>query len=105
MKQLIHLLEQKTKISKNNVESILKLLEEGSTIPFIARYRKEMTGGATDEQLRAFETIYAYSKKLLERKEEIYRLIQERGTSDYRASDYDRRSTNSSGDRRYLSTV
>jgi len=79
MTSLISLLVQKTGISKNNIESILKLLEEGSTIPFIARYRKEMTGGATDEQLRAFETIYAYSKKLLERKEEIKRLIQERG--------------------------
>lgn len=76
---LINLLTQKTGISKNNIESILKLLEEGSTIPFIARYRKEMTGGASDEQLRDFETIYVYSKKLLERKEEIRRLIQERG--------------------------
>ena len=83
MTLLIHLLTQKTGISKNNIESILKLLEEGSTIPFIARYRKEMTGGATDEQLREFETIYAYSKKLLERKEEIRRLIQERGVLSF----------------------
>ncbi|HQS66212.1 MAG TPA: Tex family protein [Sulfuricurvum sp.] len=80
MNPLITLLHEKTGISKTNIESILKLLEEGSTIPFIARYRKEMTGGATDEQLRAFETLYAYSKKLLERKEEIMRLISERGT-------------------------
>jgi len=79
MTSLITLLTQKTFISKNNIESILKLLEEGSTIPFIARYRKEMTGGATDEQLREFETLYVYYKKLLERKEEIRRLIQERG--------------------------
>ncbi len=79
MTPLINHLTQKTGISKNNIESILKLLEEGSTIPFIARYRKEMTGGASDEQLRDFETIYAYSKKLLERKEEVRRLIQERG--------------------------
>jgi len=76
---LINLLTQKTGISKTNIEAILKLLDEGSTIPFIARYRKEMTGGASDEQLRDFETIYVYSKKLLERKEEIRRLIQERG--------------------------
>ncbi|MGZ8546744.1 MAG: Tex-like N-terminal domain-containing protein, partial [Sulfuricurvum sp.] len=80
MTPLIALLTQKTGISKNNIEAILKLLEEGSTIPFIARYRKEMTGGATDEQLREFETLYAYSKKLLERKEEVVRLIQERST-------------------------
>ncbi|MFA6187888.1 MAG: Tex family protein [Sulfuricurvum sp.] len=80
MTPLITLLHEKTGISKSNIESILKLLEEGSTIPFIARYRKEMTGGATDEQLRDFETVYAYSKKLLERKEEVMRLIGERGT-------------------------
>jgi uncharacterized protein len=78
MTPLITLLHEKTGISKSNIESILKLLDEGSTIPFIARYRKEMTGGATDEQLRDFETLYAYSKKLLDRKEEIMRLITER---------------------------
>lgn len=80
MTPLIMLLHEKTGISTSNIQSILKLLDEGSTIPFIARYRKEMTGGATDEQLRAFETLYAYSKKLLERKVEIMRLIAERGT-------------------------
>lgn len=71
MTPLIELLTQKTGISAKNVANILKLLEEGSTIPFIARYRKEMTGGATDEQLREFESVYEYSKKLLMRKEEI----------------------------------
>jgi uncharacterized protein len=76
---LINLLEQKTGIAQKHIASILKLLEEGSTIPFIARYRKEMTGGASDEQLRDFETVYNYSKKLLERKDEVARLIEERG--------------------------
>ncbi|MFA5214854.1 helix-hairpin-helix domain-containing protein [Sulfuricurvum sp.] len=87
MTPLIQLLCEKTDISEKNVVNILKLLEEGSTIPFIARYRKEMTGGASDEQLRAFESVYVYSKKLLERKEEIGRLIQERGhlTSELRS--------------------
>lgn len=79
MTPLIDLLTQRTGISAKNVANILKLLEEGSTIPFIARYRKEMTGGATDEQLREFESVYEYSKKLLLRKEEIERLIEERG--------------------------
>lgn len=79
MTPLIQLLCKKTEISEKNVANILKLLEEGSTIPFIARYRKEMTGGATDEQLREFDAVYTYSKKLLERKEEIERLIAERG--------------------------
>jgi protein Tex len=79
MSALIKLISEKTSIAEKYVASILGLLEEGSTIPFIARYRKEMTGGASDEQLRDFETIYAYSKKLLDRKEEVMRLIEEKG--------------------------
>lgn len=78
MTNLIDTLCKKTALKKENIANILKLLNEGSTIPFIARYRKEMTGGADDEVLREFETIYLSSKKLLERKEEISRLITER---------------------------
>ena len=78
MTPLISTLVQKTGIAKENIINILKLLEEGATIPFIARYRKEMTGGASDEQLREFESIYAYAKKLHERKEEVLRLIAEK---------------------------
>lgn len=78
MNNLINLLEQKTPLNKEHINNILKLLDEGSTIPFIARYRKEMTGGASDEVLRDFEMIYISSKKLLERKAEIERLITER---------------------------
>jgi len=48
MQNLITLLTQKTTLHQNQITNILKLLDEGSTIPFIARYRKEMTGGATD---------------------------------------------------------
>ena len=78
MNPLIPILVQKTGIAKDNIINILKLLDEGSTIPFIARYRKEMTGGASDEQLREFDSIYAYAKKLHDRKEEILRLIAEK---------------------------
>lgn len=77
---LINLLTKKTALKKEHIENILKLLDDGATIPFIARYRKEMTGGADDEVLREFETIYISAKKLLERKEEIKRLISERAT-------------------------
>lgn len=77
---LVTLLTKKTALKKEHVENILKLLDEGATIPFIARYRKEMTGGADDEVLREFETIYVGAKKLLERKEEVSRLIAERAT-------------------------
>lgn len=78
MNNLIELLAQKTELKKEHIANILKLLDEGSTIPFIARYRKELTGGASDETLRDFEEIYLSSKRLLERKEEISRLITER---------------------------
>ena len=77
---LINLLTKKTDLKKEHVENILKLLDEGSTIPFIARYRKEMTGKADDEVLREFESVYISAKKLLEQKEEISRLIDERAT-------------------------
>ncbi|QFR42489.1 helix-hairpin-helix domain-containing protein [Sulfurimonas xiamenensis] len=80
MNNLINLLTKKTALKREHIENILKLLEEGSTIPFIARYRKEMTGGADDEVLREFETIYISAKKLLERKDEVLRLISERAT-------------------------
>ncbi len=80
MQNLIKLLQEKTALSQKAITNILKLLEEGSTIPFIARYRKEMTEGASDEKLREFETIYLSMQKLLQRKEEVSRLIAERAT-------------------------
>ncbi|MDX9756570.1 MAG: Tex family protein [Sulfurimonas sp.] len=80
MNNLVNLLAKKTALKKEHIENILKLLDDGATIPFIARYRKEMTGAASDEVLRDFETIYMSAKKLLERKEEVSRLIAERAT-------------------------
>ena len=79
MNPLITLLVQKTKLNQIHITNILNLLDEGATIPFIARYRKEMTGGADDEVLREFEGVYLSAKKLLERKAEVERLIEERG--------------------------
>ena len=78
MQKLIHLLSQKTSLKQEHIANILKLLDEGATIPFIARYRKELTGGADDTLLRDFELHYNSAKNLLERKEEIVRLLQER---------------------------
>ncbi|MCK9491912.1 MAG: helix-hairpin-helix domain-containing protein [Sulfurimonas sp.] len=80
MQNLIDILSQKTSLKKEHIKNILKLLDEGSTIPFIARYRKELSGGASDEDLREFELIYIGAKNLLERKAEVLRLIEERAT-------------------------
>lgn len=79
---LINLLEEKTSFSKGIIQNILKLLDDGCTIPFIARYRKDLTSNATDEQLRDFEDIYNYSLKLLTRKEEIISILKERNFLD-----------------------
>ena len=69
------------------METIIELLDEGNTVPFIARYRKELTEGATDEQLRDFHDIYTYTKNLEARKADIIRLIDEKGllTDELRA--------------------
>lgn len=82
MDNLITLLEEKTSFSKSVIKNILQLLDEGCTIPFIARYRKEQTSNASDEELRVFEEIYNYSLKLLKRKEEILNLLQEKNFLD-----------------------
>ena len=76
--ELINIIKEKTQLSNKAIQNIISLLEEGCTIPFIARYRKDLTGGATDEDLRVFEEVYTYSQKLLNRKEEIINLLKEK---------------------------
>ena len=66
-------------IKVSSVEAVLKLLEEGNTIPFIARYRKEMTGALDEEQIRSINEVYEYQVNLLKRKEDVIRLIDEKG--------------------------
>ena len=66
-------------VKNNQVEAVLKLLEEGSTIPFIARYRKEATGALDEEQIRSINEVYEYQINLLKRKEDVIRLIDEKG--------------------------
>lgn len=61
------------------IKSTLEMLEEGSTIPFIARYRKEKTGGLTEEQIKVIGDAYEYQVNLLKRKEDVIRLIDEKG--------------------------
>ena len=80
MSSLLLQLQQKTSLSKKVIQNILNLLEDGSTIPFIARYRKDLTDGATDEVLRNFEDVYETLKKLQARKEEIKNIIAQRAT-------------------------
>lgn len=66
-------------LKERNVENAIKLLDEGNTIPFIARYRKELTGEMTDVKLRELDEKLTYLRNLEKRKEDVIRLIDEQG--------------------------
>lgn len=74
---IIKTLEDEFKIKRNYIDNVVKLLDEGNTIPFIARYRKEMTGSMTDVTLRELSNRLTYLRNLENRKEEVIKLIQE----------------------------
>lgn len=76
---IINELSKKLNISVKSIKSTLELLESGNTIPFIARYRKEVTGNLDEIVIRAIEVEYSYGVNLEKRKEEIKRLIGEKG--------------------------
>ena len=65
-------------IKESSVKATLSLLEEGATIPFIARYRKEQTGALTEDEIRNINQYYTYEVNLLKRKEDVIRLIEEK---------------------------
>ena len=79
MEKIIRLIAEELKIKDNQVESTIKLIDEGNTIPFIARYRKEVTGGLSDETLRELGERLNYLRNLEQRKEEIIKSIDEQG--------------------------
>lgn len=79
MEQLIIPIANELKINKEQVESTLKLLEEGNTVPFIARYRKEVTKGLDEEQILFIQQQYEYQVNLQKRKEDVIRLIETQG--------------------------
>ena len=72
-------LQKEFRLSKVQVNNIVDLIDAGNTIPFIARYRKEMTGSLDDQVLREFNDRYLYLKNLEARKQDVYRLIEEKG--------------------------
>lgn len=76
---IIEQISKDLNIKTKQVESVLKLLQEGNTIPFIARYRKEVTGALNEEVIRRINDVYVYQVNLLKRKEDVIRLIDEKG--------------------------
>ncbi|MEK4085753.1 Tex-like N-terminal domain-containing protein [Psychrobacillus sp. FSL K6-1415] len=79
IKKMLHLVSKDTGVKSSQAEQVIKLLEEGNTVPFIARYRKEQTGSLDEVQIKAVEDRYNYIQQLEQRKEEILRLIDEQG--------------------------
>lgn len=77
--EINELLANEFSLAINYVNNIIALLDEGATIPFIARYRKELTGSCEDQTLRAFDDRLKYLRSLTKRKEEVFALISDQG--------------------------
>ncbi len=75
--EIIELVTKDTEIKASTVTKVIELLEEGNTVPFIARYRKEMTSGLDEVEIKLIQDTYEYATQLKERKEEVIRLIDE----------------------------
>ena len=76
---IVKVLQEELNIKKSQVEATIKLIDEGNTIPFIARYRKEATGSLNDEVLRNFDERLKYLRNLEEKKEQVLSSIEEQG--------------------------
>jgi len=82
MKHILKLTAVRAAVPVGQTEKVIALLEEGNTVPFIARYRKEATGSLDEVQIKAIEDAYGYVKGLEQRKEEVLRIIEEQGKLD-----------------------
>ena len=79
MEKIIKIIAEELNVKQSQVENTIKLIDEGNTIPFIARYRKEVTGGLSDETLRTLGERLSYLRNLEQRKEEVIKSIDEQG--------------------------
>ena len=84
---IIETIAREFQLRESQVQQTVALIDEGNTIPFIARYRKEATGGLSDVVLRDMDERLTYLRNLQERKDEVIRLIEEQGklTEELRA--------------------
>lgn len=78
-KEMLRMIATESKVKTHQAEAVIKLLEEGNTVPFIARYRKEATGSLDEVQIKTIEDRYHYIQQVEQRKEEVLRLIDEQG--------------------------
>ncbi|MEN6326516.1 MAG: Tex-like N-terminal domain-containing protein, partial [Syntrophomonas sp.] len=79
MEQIFNRIFKDTHISIKQIQAVVKLLDDSNTVPFIARYRKEMTGGLDEIQIRLIEERLKFHRSLEQRKQEVIRLIDEQG--------------------------
>lgn len=77
--RLIQWVEKETSIKQSSIKKVINLLEEGNTVPFIARYRKEQTGALDEVEIKAIQDKWDYAQQLHQRKTEVIRLIEEQG--------------------------
>ncbi len=77
MTDLVQQLASELAVRPNQVEAAIRLIDEGASVPFIARYRKEVTQGLDDTQLRQLDTRLAYLRDLYERREKVIQSLQE----------------------------
>ena len=90
MEKIIKTIAEELSIKPSQVENTVKLIDEGNTIPFIARYRKEVTGGLSDEVLRDLGERLTYLRNLEQRKEEVIKELESMGKNpDIELIDYD----------------
>ena len=76
---IIQVITQELKVEKWQVEAAVKLIDEGNTIPFISRYRKEATGSLNDEQLRTLYERLSYLRNLEDKKNQVLKSIEDQG--------------------------
>ncbi|MFB1099756.1 Tex family protein [Terribacillus sp. JSM ZJ617] len=77
--RLIQWVEKETSIKQSSIKQVINLLEEGNTVPFIARYRKEQTGALDEVEIKEIQDKWEYAQQLHQRKTEVIRLIEEQG--------------------------
>lgn len=77
--KMLQMIASSTSVKPSQAEAVIKLLDDGNTVPFIARYRKEATGSLDEVQIKSIEDRYHYIQQLEQRKEEVLRLIEEQG--------------------------
>ena len=81
MENIIDILASEFKQSRSHIENVINLIDEGNTIPFIARYRKEMHGAMDDTTLRNLETRLTYLRNLQTRRDEVKKSIENQGNA------------------------